>query len=87
MTPFPDSPLLAHRRIEQVCWVVPDLEAAIARWRAAYGLGPWLVVGSEGTEDKRYRGRPTDVVYRAALTQWGDIQLELLEWNNDMEPQ
>jgi catechol 2,3-dioxygenase-like lactoylglutathione lyase family enzyme len=78
-TALSETPLLAGRAIVQACWIVPALEPAIARWRAAFGIGPWLVVDSKGTVDKLYRGRPTDIEYRAALVQSGEIQVELIE--------
>ncbi len=77
------GPLLADRAIAQTCWVVPDLEAAMAGWSAAAGAGPWLVMDSRGTVNPRYRGQPTDVFYRAAMAQCGDVQIELVEQPGD----
>lgn len=77
--PVPDPALLAGHGIVQICWVVPSLDDAIARWRQSFGIGPWLIMDSAGTADRRYRGQPTDLAYRAALVQSAGVHVELIE--------
>lgn len=63
----------------QLCWVVPDLEAAIRHWVANAGAGPFFVFDAVHFEDGVYRGKASDVQpCRAAIGQHGDMQIELV---------
>ena len=37
-----ERPLLPNRAFMQMCWVVPDLEAAIDGWVRSAGVGPFF---------------------------------------------
>lgn len=70
---FPD------RRFMQMCWVVPDLHAAVDHWVKSAGIGPFFLFDSVTFDDARYRGQPTqcpDIC--AAMAQAGDVQIELV---------
>jgi hypothetical protein len=72
-------PALRNRNYMQLCWVVPDLEPAIAHWVRSAGAGPFFVFESLHFDDGLYRGRPADIQpCRAAIGQFGDMQIELV---------
>ncbi|CCA90293.1 glyoxalase/bleomycin resistance protein/dioxygenase superfamily protein (plasmid) [Novosphingobium sp. PP1Y] len=69
------------RAIDQVAWIVDDLDAAIVRRLHADGTGPWTVfrnVEMAGT----YLGRETKVTMDVGLAYAGDLQLELIAPTN-----
>jgi hypothetical protein len=64
----------------QMCWVVPDLDRAIADWAGTAGIGPFFVFDQVLFDDPVYRGQPaTSPDIRAAMAQAGDLQIELVE--------
>jgi len=72
--------LTRNRDYMQLCWVVPDLEAAIANWVHSTGAGPFFVFEDVHFDDGRYRGAPADVApHRAAIGQQGPMQIELIQ--------
>lgn len=74
------EPHRRNRNYMQLCWVVPDLEAAIAHWVRSAGAGPFFVFGDVHFDDSNYRGTPMDVApHRAAIGQHGDMQIELIQ--------
>jgi hypothetical protein len=77
-------PALRNRNYMQLCWVVPDLEASIAHWVNTAGAGPFFVFDGLHFDDGVYRGKPSDVQQcRAAIGQFGDMQIELVTPNDD----
>jgi len=73
-------PALRNRQYMQMCWVVPDLEAAIGQWVRTTGAGPFFVFGEVHFTDSHYRGTPMDVApHRASIGQFGDMQIELIQ--------
>lgn len=76
--PFPDTGFM------QLCWVVPDLQAAMAAWTQSTGVGPFFFFESVPFEAPVYRGRPAqDVHITAAMAQAGDVQIELVRQHDD----
>jgi hypothetical protein len=67
-----------HRTIQNA-YHVADLDAAIGRWHALWGLGPFLVRRHIVLPDVRYRGRAATLDISAAYVQAGDIQVELVQ--------
>jgi hypothetical protein len=64
----------------QLCWVVPDLEAAIGPWVRSVGAGPFFLFEDVHFTDSLYRGQPLDIApHRAAIGQSGAMQIELIE--------
>ena len=61
--------------IDQVGFVVRDLDAACARYEALFG--PWKRAESPLT-GVRYRGAPTDVHLRLAFGRAGDLEMEFI---------
>lgn len=69
-------------KIDQVGYLVDDLDASLQRWITTMGVGPWTVfrnVALNGT----YRGRETLVTMDVGLAYQGDIQIELIKVTND----
>lgn len=74
------EPHRRNRAYMQMCWVVPDLDAAIAHWLQATGAGPFFVFSDVHFTESHYRGTPMDVApHRAAIGQHGDMQIELIQ--------
>ena len=67
--------------IQQVCIVVNDLQETMEAYWHILGIGPWAVfdLGSLGTPDLQYYGKPAWGRYKGAVTQVGPIELELFE--------
>ena len=69
-------------KIDQIGYLVADLDASIARWSAHAGLGPWTVFRNVALAG-RYRGEPTHVTMDVALAYQDDVQIELIASTND----
>jgi hypothetical protein len=76
--PFP------NRSFMQVCWVVPDLRAAIDGWVGSAGVGPFFWFDGVTFTDGHYRGQPAEFPrVTAAMAYSGDVQIELICQDND----
>lgn len=64
--------------IDQIGFVVADLDQSIAARIRALGLGPWTVFRGV-TLDGRFRGQPTRVTIDVALAYQGEVQIELIQ--------
>jgi hypothetical protein len=72
-------PALRNKNYMQMCWVVPDLNVAIAHWLRSTGAGPFFLFENVHFDNSNYRGTPMDVApHRAAIGQHGDMQIELI---------
>jgi len=70
---------LPSSKYMQICWVVPDLHAAIEHWTRQAGVGPFFYFGDVAYEDAVYRGEPwKPVKFHAAIAQAGEMQIELV---------
>ncbi|UXU91454.1 VOC family protein [Burkholderia sp. S-53] len=68
--------------IDQIGYVVADLDRSIARWRARHEVGPWTVFRNVRL-DGRHRGEPVTVTMDVGLAYRGDLQIELIHVTND----
>ncbi|ALX15509.1 glyoxalase [Burkholderia cepacia JBK9] len=68
--------------IDQIGYVVADLDRSIARWRARHDVGPWTVFRNVRL-DGRYLGEPVTVTMDVGLAYRGDLQIELIHVTND----
>lgn len=76
--PFP------NRNFMQVCWLVPDLPAAIDRWSASAGVGPFFWFEGVPFTEGEHRGRSADFPQvTAAIAYAGDLQIELVQQDGD----
>lgn len=78
-------PQVLGRPVIQNCWVVPSIEEAVDHWVKMLGVGAWLLMDNDASVPRYYHGRPTECRYRAALAQWGPIQVELVDSLRDGE--
>lgn len=87
-------PAQRNRNFMQLCWVVPALEASIRHWTGS-GAGPFFLFESLHFEESSYYGKPSDVApCRAAIGQFGEMQIELVQptgdgaglWNDVVPP-
>jgi hypothetical protein len=65
-------------RVEQIAFVVPDIDAAMSHHAAMFGSGPYFL-NHIVDGDCIYRGAPSKLNVKFALGQWGDVQLEFIE--------
>lgn len=73
-----------NRNFMQVCWVVPDLRAAIDSWVRTAGVGPFFWFDGVPFTDGHYRGQPAEFPrIIAAMAQAGEMQIELVSQAND----
>ena len=73
-----------NRAYMQMCWLVPDLEEAIAGWARTAGVGPFFWFDDVGATEGRHRGEPADFpTSTAAIAYAGDMQIELVCQEND----
>jgi hypothetical protein len=76
--PFP------NRNFMQVCWMVPDLRAAIDSWVQTAGVGPFFWFDGVPFTDGSHRGTPAGFPASiAAIAYAGDLQIELVCQDND----
>lgn len=68
-------------RIRQIGYVVTDIDRAIAGW-LELGVGPWFVM-RDLTLAARYRGEPCEITQSLALSNSGDMQLELIQQQSE----
>lgn len=66
----------------QVGYVVKDIEKAMQEW-IKLGVGPWFYAATVPVENFKYMGKPSEVQFAAALTNSGDMQIELIQQLND----
>lgn len=70
--------------IVQNCYVVPDLEAACARFNRLYGIGPFIGGTPFTLGNHFYRGSPAKPIkLRGVFVQSGDLNIELIELLSD----
>ncbi|KUY60124.1 VOC family protein [Burkholderia sp. RF2-non_BP3] len=68
--------------VDQIGYVVADLDRSIARRRARHDAGPWTVF-HDVRLDGRYLGEVVTVTMDVGLAYLGDVQIELIHVTND----
>lgn len=71
-----------HRTIQNA-YYVRDVDAAIRRWHALWGLGPFFVRRHIALPMVLYRGAPAQLDITAAYVQAGPIMVELVTQHDD----
>jgi hypothetical protein len=72
------------QKFMQLCWVVPDLRAAVDGWVQTCGVGPFFWFDRVTFDDGLYRGKPAPFPeINAAIAYAGDVQIELVCQDND----
>ena len=67
--------------IRQIGYVVTDLDEALASW-VELGVGPWLVIRGLPIH-ALYRGEPCETTLSLALSNSGEMQVELIQQQDD----
>ncbi len=75
--------ILPGNSIVQIAFVVDTLETAIAHFTKTMGLGAFTLVPHVELTGPTYRGTPQRTDFSIAVTQAGDVQLELIEQHDD----
>lgn len=70
-------------QIRQAGYVVRDIEASMAYWSEALGVGPWFYNPRVPIRNYRYKGLAYDVHNSVALANSGPLQVELIQTRND----
>jgi len=73
----------ARNAIVQTCWVVNDLDEAVARWHRVSGIGPFLVMRHVTVTEPHYRGTPSVTDFSVGMAQAGPLQVELIQQHDD----
>lgn len=68
--------------IDQIGYVVADLDRSIARWRERHDVGPWTVFRNVCL-DGFHLGEPVTVTMDVGLAYRGDLQIELIHVTNE----
>ncbi|OXI17443.1 VOC family protein [Burkholderia sp. AU15512] len=68
--------------IDQIGYVVADLDRSIARWRKRHDVGPWTVFRNVRL-DGFHLGEPVTVTMDVGLAYRGDLQIELIHVTNE----
>ncbi len=72
------------RPIFQYAWVVNDLDAAAARWTAAFGAGPFFTARHHKAEGYyRYRATTEECDLSYAFGYCGPVQIQLIQLHDD----
>lgn len=74
---------LALPQIDQIGFVVPDIEQAMASYEALFG--PWTTMDAE-VEAAEFRGETLDASLRLAFGKSGDLEIELIEITGGNSP-
>ena len=69
--------------IDQICWVVPDIDASMKYWADALGIGPWFCARNLAPTDFEHMGAASQPEISLAIAYSGRMQLELVQQHND----
>ena len=83
------NPVIKISELEQVCFIVHDIDNTMKSLWTTFGIGPWVIYGRDPdskSDDKcitemTYRGKPARFGYMTALTRGplGSIKIELIQ--------
>lgn len=69
--------------IIQMCYVVPDIRAAMNTWINKLKVGPWFLLDHFTGTDPKYRGRDSSADVSIAMSFAGHMNIELIQPNDD----
>jgi len=69
--------------VRQIGYIVKDIERSMREW-IALGVGPWYYMENVPVENFHYMDKPYDLQMSIALSNSGDIQIELIQQRNDV---
>jgi hypothetical protein len=68
--------------IIQMCYVVPDIRAAMNTWIDKLKVGPWFLLDHFTGTDPKYRGRDSTADVSIAMSFAGHMNIELIQPND-----
>lgn len=71
------------RDFNQMGVLVKDCVEAAKQWAEVFGAGPFIISRHIQIENLKYKGKQTTWDQDSAIGQWGPIQIELLQTNDD----
>ena len=71
--------------IIQMCYLVPDIRAAMKLWIDKLKVGPWFLLDHFSGTHPKYRGRDSKADVSLAMSFAGHMNIELIQ-PNDAEP-
>ena len=71
--------------IIQMCYVVPDIQAAMNTWVHKLKVGPWFLLDHFTGTDPKYRGRDSTADVSLAMSFAGHMNIELIELGEAFE--
>lgn len=70
--------------IDQLAYVVPDVDAAVSRWVKLFGAGPFFIMPGIRFPDWKYKGEPQDLPVDIVVGQLGSQQIEFIRPHRDI---
>jgi hypothetical protein len=75
--------MILDKPYSQIAYFVPDVRAAALEHHRNYGSGPFYVADDVVLPFCEYRGVPAKLNISSAFGQWGDMQVEFMQQNDD----
>lgn len=70
-------------KVEQIAFVVPDLDEGMSYWEKTFGVGPFYVRRNVSVAEFQFEGEKSAPVISLAQAWCGNFQIELLQQHND----
>lgn len=77
--------MIKHPLFRQMAYVVPDIREAARRHSELFGSGPFFVADNIPFKSSVYRGQEVPFAHSAAFGQWGDLQVEFMQREDDQK--
>ena len=75
--------MLINKPYSQIAYFVPDVRAAALEHHRTFGSGPFYVAENVQLPLCEYRGGPAHWNISSAFGQWGDVQIEFMQQDDD----
>ena len=75
--------MITNQPFRQLAYVVPDIREAARQHSELFGSGPFFVAENIPFKSSVYRGKSMPFAHSAAFGQWGDLQLEFMQREDD----
>ena len=75
--------MITNQLFRQMAYVVPDIREAARKHSELFGSGPFFVAENIPFSSSVYRGKSMNFAHSAAFGQWGDMQVEFMQREDD----
>ncbi len=75
--------MITNQPFRQMAYVVPDVRAAARQHSELFGSGPFFVADNIAFKSSVYRGKSMPFAHSGAFGQWGDLQVEFMQREDD----